>query len=81
MSPLTGVAFAFLFRVLTPGSTMTDPIFQQAYEVVRMTFPGDAWNALSPRQITQAIYQEIRRIDAARARAGTPPPATRAGVD
>ena len=61
------------------GSAMTDPIFQQAYEAVRMTFSGDAWNALSPRQITEAIYQEIRRIDAARA--GTSPAATRAAVD
>ena len=61
------------------GSVMTDPIFQQAYEAVRMTFSGDSWNALSPRQITEAIYQEIRRIDAARADAS--PAATRAAVD
>jgi hypothetical protein len=43
---------------------MTDPVFQQAFENVRKSFSDEAWNALTPRQITEAIYQEIRRIDA-----------------
>lgn len=43
---------------------MTDPVFQQAYETVRASYTGDAWAALTPRQITEAIYREIRRLDA-----------------
>ena len=43
---------------------MTDPVFQMAYEEVRRTYSPDAWVSLTPRQITEAIYREIRRIDA-----------------
>ena len=43
---------------------MTDPVFQQAYETIRNSHSDEAWNALTPRQITELIYQEIRRIDA-----------------
>jgi hypothetical protein len=69
-------------RVLTaihltyaPGmdSALTDPVFQQAYEAVRRSYSDEAWHALTPRQITEAIYLEIRRIDAIAARQNTPP--------
>ena len=43
---------------------MSDQIFQQAYDRVRHRHSEDAWLALSPRQITEAIYQEMRQIDA-----------------
>jgi hypothetical protein len=43
---------------------MTDPVFQQAYETVRKSWSDEAWKTLTPRQITEAIYEEIRRIDA-----------------
>ncbi len=43
---------------------MTDPVFQKAYDTVRKTYNGEAWGALTPREITEAIYREIRRIDA-----------------
>jgi len=43
---------------------MSDHIFQQAYDRVRHRLSEDAWLALSPRQVTEAIYQEMRRIDA-----------------
>jgi hypothetical protein len=43
---------------------MTDPVFQKAYEVVRASFTPSGWAALTPRQITDAIYREIRRLDA-----------------
>jgi hypothetical protein len=54
---------------------MTDPVFQKAYENVRNSYSYEAWNALTPREITEAIYQEIRRIDAA-SHMTEPPPAT-----
>ena len=49
---------------------MADPVFMQAYETVRRSYSDEAWNALTPRQITDAIYQEIRRIDAEIAASG-----------
>lgn len=45
---------------------MTDPVFQQAYETVRRAYSEEAWNALTPRQITDALYREIRRLDVER---------------
>jgi len=49
---------------------MADPVFLQAYETVRRSYSDQAWNALTPRQITDALYQEIRRIDAQIAASG-----------
>jgi hypothetical protein len=45
------------------GFAMTDPVFQQAYSTVRRSCSDEEWAALTPRQITDAIYREIRRID------------------
>jgi len=45
---------------------MSDGIFQIAFERVRSRFSEEAWLALAPRQITDAIYGEIRAIDAER---------------
>ena len=45
---------------------MPDTIFQEAFARVRATYDDDAWLALNPRQITEAIYREIRRLDAER---------------
>jgi hypothetical protein len=42
---------------------MNDHIFQDAYTRVRGRHDDLAWFALSPRQITDAIYREIRNID------------------
>ena len=42
---------------------MSDHIFQDAYARVRGRHDDQAWFALSPRQITDSIYQEIRAID------------------
>lgn len=52
--------------------SMTDSVFQQAYKAVRLSYSEEAWGALSPRQITEAIYGEIRRLDASRAAAANP---------
>ena len=52
---------------------MADPVFQKAYENVRNSYSDEAWNALTPREITEAIYQEIRRIDAHAAEQGVTP--------
>jgi hypothetical protein len=43
---------------------MADPVFQQAYETVRKSCSTEVWNLLSARQITELVYQEMRRIDA-----------------
>lgn len=45
---------------------MSDALFQQAYARARGRFSDDAWLVLNPRQITEAIYREIREIDAER---------------
>jgi hypothetical protein len=58
---LTAVWLTFTPRM---GFPVTDPVFQQAFETVRKSWSDEAWNALTPRQITDAIYREIRRIDA-----------------
>ena len=42
---------------------MSDQIFQDAYARVRARHDDQAWFALSPREITDSIYQEIRVID------------------
>ncbi|MEA2741446.1 MAG: hypothetical protein QOH05_4753 [Acetobacteraceae bacterium] len=42
---------------------MSDHIFQDAYTRVRGRHDDQSWFALSPRQITDAIYREIREID------------------
>jgi hypothetical protein len=42
---------------------MSDHIFQDAYTRVRGRHDDQAWFALSPREITDSIYREIRLID------------------
>ena len=42
---------------------MSDHIFQDAYARVRGRHDDQSWFALSPRQITDSIYREIREID------------------
>ncbi len=42
---------------------MSDSIFQSAYARVRDRHPDQAWFALSPREITDLIYREMRVID------------------
>jgi hypothetical protein len=68
-----------LALVLHRGSLMSDPGFQKAYQIVRQSYSDEAWAALTPRQITDAIYREIRRIDAPRAGVNGEQPATMTG--
>jgi hypothetical protein len=42
---------------------MSDHIFQDAYARVRGSHDDQSWFALSPREITDSIYREIRVID------------------
>jgi hypothetical protein len=42
---------------------MSDHIFQEAYARVRARHDDQSWFALSPREITESIYSEIRVID------------------
>ena len=45
---------------------MSDDVFQHAYARVRSRQPDEAWFAMSQREITAAIYAEIRAIDHSR---------------
>jgi hypothetical protein len=47
---------------------VTDQVFQNAYARVRGRHSDQAWFALSPREITDSIYREIRVIDSERLR-------------
>ena len=49
---------------------MSDQIVQEAYSRVRRRFSDEVWYALPPRALTDAIYQEIRQIDAERLATG-----------
>jgi hypothetical protein len=42
---------------------VSDHIFQDAYDRVRCRHNDWAWLALSPREIADAIYREMRIID------------------
>ena len=42
---------------------MSDHTFQDAYVRVRARHDDQSWFSLSPRQITDALYQEIRVLD------------------
>jgi hypothetical protein len=48
---------------------MSDDIVQEAYSRVRSRYREEVWLSLPPRQITEALYQEIRAIDAERLQA------------
>jgi hypothetical protein len=45
---------------------VSDQAFQDAYARVRGRHSDQAWFALSPREITDSIYREIRIIDGER---------------
>ena len=42
---------------------MSDQVFQDAYSRVRGRFSDQEWFGMTPRQITDEIYREIRVID------------------
>ena len=52
---------------------MSDHVFQDAYARVRSRYSDQAWLNLAPREITDAIYREIRRIDSERSGAAAAP--------
>jgi hypothetical protein len=39
--------------------------FNEAYRRAHRRYTADQWLALTPRQVTEAIYQAMREIDAA----------------
>lgn len=45
---------------------MSNSVFQEAYRRVRARFNEEEWLGLHPRQITDAIYREIKVMDAER---------------
>ena len=50
-------------NVQKPGGAMSDQVFQDAYSRVRGRFSDREWFGMTPREITDAIYREIRIID------------------
>jgi hypothetical protein len=42
---------------------MSDQTFQSAYARVRGRHDDQSWFALSPREITDSLYREIRLLD------------------
>lgn len=45
---------------------MRDRVFQEAYDRVRSRLADDVWLAMQPSEITRAIYEEMRVLDAER---------------
>ena len=52
---------------------MSDRIFEQAYARVRGRHSDKEWFSLTPRDITNAVYSEIRAIDHERVKASSDP--------
>lgn len=52
--------------------------FNEAYRRARNRFTPDQWLALDPRQVTEAIYQAMRELDAASTRQATSQPRRKA---
>lgn len=48
--------------------------FQSAYERARARYAPDQWRVLDPRQVTEAIYREMRQMDAELRAAGNQRP-------
>ena len=46
--------------------SQSDPIFRQAFDNVRGRHSAQEWLLISPQQITQEIYAELRRLDLVR---------------
>ncbi|MGD0431527.1 MAG: hypothetical protein ABSA58_10585 [Acetobacteraceae bacterium] len=51
---------------------MTDTVFQQAFEAAQKSCSVEVWDMLTSRQITELVYQEMRRIDANQAKPWPP---------
>jgi hypothetical protein len=41
-----------------------DDVFSRAYELAQQRFPGLAWALLEPKMRAEAVYCEMRRLDA-----------------
>lgn len=56
---------------LTPHKRIPRPVmsdfFNEAYRRARSQFTAEQWLALPPQQVTEAIYQAMRALDAANA--------------
>jgi len=61
---------------------MASHTFLRAVAAAQDRFPGDLWRALMPKERTDAIYDELRRLDAeSLANAEDPAVEPRAGAD
>jgi hypothetical protein len=61
---------------------MGDDSFQRAVQRARRAYSLTDWTTIAPRERTEAIYRELRRIDADRAARQAQPkqPAAREGL-
>jgi hypothetical protein len=62
------------------GGCMSDHSFQNAYARVRGRYDDHSWFGLTPREITDLIYHEIRTIDRERIGSQEPLAATEIGL-
>lgn len=53
-----------MHEIIAP--VMSD-FFNEAYQRARSRFNSEQWLSLTPQQVTQAIYQAMRELDAANA--------------
>jgi len=53
--------------------------FNEAFRLARSRYNSEQWLALTPQQVTQAIYQAMRDIDAAAAGKAAPETGSKPG--
>jgi len=53
--------------------------FNDAFRRARARFTAEQWLALTPQQVTEAIYQAMRELDAANAGESATPPRGKPG--
>ena len=46
--------------------SQSDPVFKQAFDIVRSRHSAQEWSLMSPHQITREIYIEVRSLDLSR---------------
>jgi hypothetical protein len=52
--------------------------FNEAYRHARSRFTSEQWLVLAPQQVTRAIYDAMRELDAVRVSQASPPAARKA---
>lgn len=75
-------AYNVLFTpICEPPCPVMSDFFNAAYRRARSRFTTEQWLALPPQQVTEAIYQAMREMDAAAAVEGAVQPETKPTPD